>query len=123
LYETELIKARTGEELLHPDQLSSEQLPIVSLKFVELGEVNLRNRQLLSEADLEGAYLAGADLSNANLTGANLTNANLRSADLSNVHLRKADLSGAEGVTNEQLEQQAKSLKGATMPNGKKYED
>jgi hypothetical protein len=27
------------------------------------------------------------------------------------------------GVTNEQLQQQAASLKGATMPDGQKYED
>jgi hypothetical protein len=42
--------------------------------------------------------------------------------------LSEADLSGAnltepKGITNEVLEQQAKSLKGATMPNGQKYED
>jgi hypothetical protein len=34
-----------------------------------------------------------------------------------------ADLRGAEGITNEELEQHAQSLKGATMPNGQKYED
>ena len=33
-----------------------------------------------------------------------------------------ADLSDAAGVTKKQLEQ-AKSLKGATLPNGQKYED
>ncbi len=27
------------------------------------------------------------------------------------------------GDTNEELEQQAKTLEGATMPNGQKYED
>jgi hypothetical protein len=31
--------------------------------------------------------------------------------------------SGAIGVTNEEGEQQAESLEGATMPNGQKYED
>jgi hypothetical protein len=34
-----------------------------------------------------------------------------------------ADLSNAIGVTNEQLEEQAWSLEGATMPGGQKYED
>jgi hypothetical protein len=34
-----------------------------------------------------------------------------------------ACLGGAAGMTHEELEQQAKSLKGATMPNGQKYED
>jgi hypothetical protein len=34
-----------------------------------------------------------------------------------------ADLSDAKGVTNEELERQAKSLEDATMPDGQKYED
>jgi hypothetical protein len=41
---------------------------------------------------------------------------------LARTDLTRADLTGAEGVTKEQLEQ-AKSLQGATMPNGQKYED
>jgi len=32
-------------------------------------------------------------------------------------------LRGAEGFTNEEIEQEASSLEGATMPNGQKYED
>jgi hypothetical protein len=51
--------------------------------------------------DLKGADLREADLRYANLSGANLTDAN---------------------VTQWQLEQ-ARSLEGATMPNGQKYED
>jgi hypothetical protein len=62
--------------------------------------------------------LTGADLSRANLSDANLSDAILFSANLS-----RADLSGADGITNEMLAQQAKSLKDATMPNGQKYED
>lgn len=44
------------------------------------------------------------------------------------ISLRGADLSGADlggfarGVANE-LEQEAETLEGATMPNGQKYED
>jgi hypothetical protein len=56
----------------------------------------------LRGADLRGAYLRHADLSGANLFGANLF--------------------GAVGLTNEMLDQQAKSLEGATMPNGHRYE-
>jgi uncharacterized protein YjbI with pentapeptide repeats len=67
--------------------------------------------------------LAEADLSHVNLSNADLSGTNLEGADLTSAYLRYADLSGAEGVTGEQLEQQAKSLKGATMPNGQKYED
>ena len=53
--------------------------------------------------------------------GANLSNASLNNADLSNADLSDADLSGAKGITNEELELQAASLKGATMPNGSKH--
>jgi uncharacterized protein YjbI with pentapeptide repeats len=42
-------------------------------------------------------------------------------ADLSNANLSGANLKGAD-VTEEQLDQ-AKSLEGATMPNGQKYEE
>jgi uncharacterized protein YjbI with pentapeptide repeats len=52
-----------------------------------------------------------------------LMSANLSGADLSQANLRGADLSSAEGVTNEELEQQASSLERATMLNGQKYED
>jgi uncharacterized protein YjbI with pentapeptide repeats len=70
------------------------------------------------EIDLSEAKLSRANLSKANLNRANLSKANLKYADLSG-----ADLKGAVGITNEELEQQAKSLEGATMPDGKKYED
>jgi uncharacterized protein YjbI with pentapeptide repeats len=36
--------------------------------------------------------------------------------------LRGADLRGARGITNEDLDRQASSLEGATMPNGQLYE-
>jgi uncharacterized protein YjbI with pentapeptide repeats len=72
----------------------------------------------LSDANLFEADLDSADLSGANLFVAALGRANLQSADLSG-----ADLRGARGVTNEQLEQQAASLKGATMPNGQTYKE
>jgi uncharacterized protein YjbI with pentapeptide repeats len=52
----------------------------------------------LQEARLDQAALAGADLTYANLED-------------------------AEGVTGEHLKQQAKTLEGATIPNGQKYED
>jgi len=44
-------------------------------------------------------------------------------ADLVEADLSGANLSGVKGITNERLEQQASSLKDATMPNGQKYED
>jgi uncharacterized protein YjbI with pentapeptide repeats len=42
-------------------------------------------------------------------------------ADLSGANLSGADLSGAKDVTDEQL-LQARSLKGATMPDGSIYD-
>jgi len=47
----------------------------------------------------------------------------LDDADLSGADLSGANLSRAEGITNEELDQQAASLEGATMPNGQKYEE
>src|SRR3712207_6525576 len=71
---------------------------------------------------LKGADLHGANLGEAQLSYANLSRANLSEADLSGADLSGADLSGATGWTEEQLDL-AKSLKGATMPDGQKYED
>jgi uncharacterized protein YjbI with pentapeptide repeats len=47
----------------------------------------------------------------------------LSGADLRGANLSRADLSGAKRISNEELEQEAESLEGATMPNGQKYED
>jgi uncharacterized protein YjbI with pentapeptide repeats len=92
--------------------------------------------QFLVEADLVQRVggrdpiigLSGADLSNAHLFGANLSEANLRNADLSDaylryVYLRNTNLRGARGISNEELDQKARSLQGAAMPNGQEYED
>jgi uncharacterized protein YjbI with pentapeptide repeats len=100
--------------------------------IVDLGRAWLR------EADLSGANLADADLSWASLIGSNLSNADLAGASLGDAYLGEANLRGAymsgsymsgayledaKGVTNEELEQHAYSLEGATMPDGLKYED
>jgi Pentapeptide repeats (8 copies) len=60
----------------------------------------------LDSADLSGAYLRSAYLRDANLSGAYLSNANL---------------SNAQEVTKDQLEQQAATLEGATMPDGSEH--
>jgi hypothetical protein len=70
----------------------------------------------LSQADVSGADLSRADLSGANLRKANLSNAILFNANFSNAILEEANFNKS-WVTREQLEQ-AKSLKGATMPDG-----
>jgi uncharacterized protein YjbI with pentapeptide repeats len=87
--------------------------------------------QFLVEADLvqraDGRDpiigLSGADLSGANLSEADLSYANLFDANLSYANLSYANLLDAEGITDEELEQQAASLASATMPNGQKYEE
>src|SRR5829696_59943 len=75
----------------------------------------------LSDADLSNANLSEADLSYDNLSSANLQGANLTDAVFRGTNLSNANLSNAK-VTSEQLAE-AKSLEGATMPNGQKYED
>ena len=72
----------------------------------------------LVAARLQGADLRLARLNEANLEGADLEDALLFSADLTDANLR-----GATGVDIEALKRQARSLEGATMPNGQKYED
>jgi uncharacterized protein YjbI with pentapeptide repeats len=64
-----------------------------------------------------------AELDGAPFYNANLDSADLRDADLQSTSLRTADLTAAKGVDIEDLEQQAFSLEGATMPNGQKYEE
>jgi len=39
------------------------------------------------------------------------------------VRLSLTDLSGARDVTNNELDEDADSLQGATMPNGQKYQE
>jgi hypothetical protein len=128
--------------------LINKHSPVFHLSGADLHGADLRNSTLtdanlagadLSEADLRGANLRGADLSEAKLNGAILNKAQLGTARVSVVlpdggtepaepnpaDLRRADLSqanlkGAEGWTREQLDQ-AKSLKSATMPDGRQY--
>ncbi len=73
------------------------------------------------EVNLEHANLWGADLGGVVLLEAIARRANLRGADLQEANLQEADLRGAK-VTDEQLAN-TRSLQGATMPNGQKYED
>jgi uncharacterized protein YjbI with pentapeptide repeats len=130
--------------------LSGAQLVEASLSGADLREADLSRAYLikasLNEANLSGAYLNRADLSGAHLSKADLSGAYLRKADLIRAYLSEANLSGADlsganlsgasmsspfvsnvrevrEVNTERLEQQAKSLEGATMPDGQKYED
>ena len=99
--------------------LSGADLSRADLSSSFLGEANLGNTNLsganLNGAALSKAYLGGADLSGADLRGATMYDTKLIGANLSG-----ADLNGAK-VTPEQLSK-AKSLKGATMPDGSIHE-
>ena len=64
------------------------------------------------EADLRYANLAGADLTNTQLSQY-IGRDNAFGASLS-----KANLKGVTGISIEELEKRAESLKGATMPDG-----
>jgi hypothetical protein len=110
--------------LIHKDE------PVVSLEAADLRWVWLIQTNLsgadLSGAELSGAHLSGADLGMANLSGAKLTWAADKATDLSGANLQgtnlsKANLRWAKGITTEELEQQAASLKGAIMPDGSKH--
>lgn len=97
---------------------SPDQKPIISLRFADLHEVSLVNRALLRGADLDRANLNRANLTNSDLSGANLTKTRLYNARMGGIDLSDADLTGVRGVTEKELEQQAASLEGATMPDG-----
>jgi uncharacterized protein YjbI with pentapeptide repeats len=115
LLETDLSEADlTGADLSEAD-LRGADLRGADLRKADLSKANL-SKAKVRKTDLSGVDLIPADLRGADLRGADLSGADLRGADL-----RGADLSGAEGITNEKLEQQAKSLKGAILPDGSKH--
>jgi uncharacterized protein YjbI with pentapeptide repeats len=95
--------------------LSGRALYDADLTHAHLTEAKLRSA-ILERAHLNWADLRDADLVSARLVGADLSNAKLDGAELS-----WANLTGAT-VTDEQLAT-CKSLRYATMPNGKEYED
>jgi uncharacterized protein YjbI with pentapeptide repeats len=98
--------------------------PIIRLRGADLSKAYLYDAaDNLSGANLRNADLSDANLSDADLSGADLHRATLSDADLSDADLSDAHLTDASGITNEELEQQAASLEGATMPNGQTYED
>jgi Pentapeptide repeats (8 copies) len=122
LSEIALFDAELSSAYLSDADLSDAGLEGANLSFAILEKADL-SRANLWRADLSGAGLSGANLRWADLAGANLSRALLYNADLSNANLIGADLSKAQGITNKELEYRAISLKGATMPNGQKYED
>jgi uncharacterized protein YjbI with pentapeptide repeats len=118
----DLREADLSRASLAQADLSRAYLLKADLSGANLSGANLRGTKL-GEADLSGADLYYADLEKADLEKADLEKADLEKADLEKADLNYADLEKAEGITNEELDRQADTLKGATMPNGQKYED
>lgn len=98
LHDADLLKS--VKNYLYSLDLSQTDLSRIDLSGADLSNANLSEAELYS-ADLSGAHLWGVDLSGADLIDANLSNANLTKAK----------------ITEEQL-REAKSLTGATMPDG-----
>ena len=105
-----LIEARLTHAYLNSTRLVGADLSKADLKWARL------HKAKLVLADLRGANLNDADLRMADLSRAKLASTDLSRAELSGADLRMADLTGAQ-VTDKQLAQ-AKSLKGAIMPDG-----
>jgi flagellar basal body-associated protein FliL len=127
-------------QFLYEAGLIDKERPIVDLTGADLRGGGLSGA-FLSGAFLSGADLRGADLREAELNGAILNKARLGTArvsvvlpdggtepaephpaDLRQADLRLANLQWAQGWTYEQLDQ-ARFLEGATMPDGRQYED
>jgi hypothetical protein len=133
-------RKRSVVQFMYESCLITKDRAVLDLNGANLSRANLRGANLrganLSKADLRGADLSAeylrAELGGvkinwaiaiANLTGADLRGADLRGADLRGANLRNADLEDIRGFTNEEVDEEAESLEGATMPNGQKYED
>jgi uncharacterized protein YjbI with pentapeptide repeats len=137
-----LVGASLTTTTLSGTNLSKAYMPNVNTRgllmiYYIMGKVDPENPNLnitdprtdLSKAIQWKAYLVGANLVEANLSEASLYEANLEYTNLSRANLSGAYLSGASLyvvdlsnaiVTDKQLTN-AKSLKGAIMPNGSKH--
>ena len=119
-----LQKAALGEANLEKVDLLAANLEGAYLGWAKLQGAILR-RANLQGANLAGAKLQGADLEEANLRGASLVRANLKGARLRAANLEGARLTGAnleEVATRRSQLAQASTLRGATMPNGSRYD-
>lgn len=125
LNEANLSGAYLGDANLNRADLSGAYLRGAALGGAYMGSAVLVGAMLvrsdLGYANLSSADLRGADLSGADLSGANLQHAKLAGAHLGGASIANAELYGAEGITKEELERQAKTLEGITMPDGSKH--
>lgn len=112
------------DELRVRGHLANGSLEWVFLRYVNMQGANLC-RANLCRADLTSAKLNGCDLREAYLQGTRLNRADLQGARLSGANLRgafmtKTNLLGVHGATEGQLAQ-ASRMRGATMPDGSRY--
>lgn len=117
--------------ILDEANLQGAILDEADLQGANLGDANMQEASLqsanlaladlwganLQEAILGGANMQKASLQSANLTLAKMLDVDLREANLLEAELKLASLKGAR-ITYEQLAD-VKSLKGATLPDGK----
>ncbi len=80
----------------------------------------LKEHGWLYDGSLQGAYLSFANWSGLDLSGADLEGARLRKVKLTETDLRNSNLKGTN-VSVERLAK-AKALKGAIMPDGRRYD-
>jgi uncharacterized protein YjbI with pentapeptide repeats len=120
-------RKKTVLQFLYRSHLINKDNFIISLSGADLGQADLQwillenarlNGAFGRKADFRWANLKGADFSGAFFSEANFSEADLNGAIMYNTDLEGANLQGATGITNDELERQAKSLKGATMPDG-----
>jgi uncharacterized protein YjbI with pentapeptide repeats len=113
---------------LHGANLSGADLFEANLNAADLTQCNLREANVngadlrgcrLNQADIRKADLSGVNLNVSDLVKADLRGAKLDGAKLLGANLSQADLSGTQ-VTGTELEK-AKSLEGATMPDGTRH--
>ena len=117
IYESGLIlEPQPGDKVQNPIiDLAQADLQGIDLSYTDLRDANLQYTDL-RDANLQHTDLTDASLFLANLRGVDLSGAILDQADLGGAYLDGANLSGTQ-MTNEQLDA-AKSLQGATMPDG-----
>ena len=136
LSDIEMERADLSDADLSDANLSDANLSDANLSHADLSHADLSHADLshadptritdlfkadLSDADLSDANLSDANLSGANLSGALVYRADLTGTDLTGVDLSFAFLDKAQGVTKDQLKQQAATLEGATMPDGSEH--
>jgi Pentapeptide repeats (8 copies) len=132
LKEADLRLANLRGADLRGSNLRKADLRGADLRNADLSDTCLADANLLPYDEMNPSKLNANNLSNGtdpndidpsddHLTPADLRDANLSNADLTGVYLTGANLSGATGITEEELAQQAKSLRGATMPDGSKH--